>query len=186
MTERLARYGLICLIVLPLWVLLRRPWKRPFAREAALCAFVLLTAALLVMALEGAWAAPHQMLADAKERIASGRGVRLTPFSTLRQQWNALPDEEALVQLLGNTLLFLPWGFFLPLLWRRFRGALRLMGMALLLTVCIETTQLFIGRTVDVDDLILNFIGSMTGSGLWWMLHRLVPSTDKLTLEFTM
>ncbi len=182
MTERLTRYGLICLIMLPLWVLLRRPWKRPLAREAALCTFVLLTSALLVMALEGTWAAPHQMLADAKERIASGRGLRLTPLSTLRQQWNALPDEEALVQLLGNTLLFLPWGFFLPLLWRRFRGVFRLMGMALLLTVCIETAQLFIGRTVDVDDLLLNFLGSMLGSGLWQLVHRLVPAADKLAI----
>lgn len=173
MIDRLSRFALICLCVLPVWLIIRRPWKRPRRHEILLSLFVAYIAALLVMALEGAWASPAAMLASARERLASGERIFLTPFTTIGKQIEKLPSDDSLTQLLGNTLLFMPWGFFLPLLWRRFRHPLTLALMCLGLTLCIECTQLFIGRTVDVDDLILNFAGSMCGGGLWWLCHRL-------------
>ena len=167
MTEKLTRFALICLCVLPVWLVLRRPWKRPVKREIALCLFVMYIVALLVMALEGPWASPAAMLQSARERIASMESIYLTPLQTIHQQLSTIDTDESCTQLLGNTLLFLPWGFFLPLLWRRFRRFLPVAAMCLGLTCFIEFTQLFIGRTVDVDDLILNFLGSMCGAGLW-------------------
>ena len=113
------------------------------------------------------------MLASARERLASLKGIHLTPFETIGGQLAALPSDESLTQLLGNTLLFMPWGFFLPLLWEKLRRLLPVAGMCLALTVFIESTQLFIGRTVDVDDLLLNFLGSMAGAGLWRLIRRL-------------
>ena len=173
MIDRLTRFALICLCVLPVWLILRRSWKRPGRREIALGLFVAYIAALLVMALEGDWASPAAMLQSARERLASLEGIHLTPFKTLSGQIAALPSDESLTQLLGNTLLFMPWGFFLPMLWQRFCRFLPVAGMCLALTVFIESTQLFIGRTVDVDDLILNFLGSMAGSGLWYIIRHL-------------
>ena len=70
-------------------------------------------------------------------------------------------------------MLFAPWGFSLPMLWKKFHRLLPVAGMCLGLTCFIEFIQLFIGRTVDVDDLILNFLGSMCGAGLWWIIRRL-------------
>ena len=173
MSEKLTQFALICLCVLPVWFILRKPWRRPWRHEAVLGMFVAYIAALLVMALEGNWASPANMLASARERLGSLEGIYLTPFNTIRQQIEKLPSDESLTQLLGNTLLFAPWGFFLPLLRRCFRRLLPVAAMCLALTCMIEFTQLFIGRTVDVDDLILNFLGSMCGAGLWWIIHRL-------------
>ena len=173
MTEKLTRFGLICLCVLPVWGIVRKPWKRPWRRECMLGLFVAYIAALLVMALEGAWTAPADMLTAALDRIASQEGIYLTPLSTIGKQIRDLPSDESLTQLLGNTVLFAPWGFFLPMLWKKFRRLLPVAGMCLGLTCFIEFTQLFIGRTVDVDDLILNFLGSMGGAGLWWIIRRL-------------
>ena len=173
MTEKLTRFGLICLCVLPVWGIVRKPWKRPWRRECTLGLFVAYIAALLVMALEGAWTAPADMLASARERLAGMEGIYLTPLSTIGKQIRDLPSDESLTQLLGNTVLFAPWGFFLPMLWKKFRRLLPIAGMCLGLTCFIEFTQLFIGRTVDVDDLILNFLGSMCGAGLWWIIRRL-------------
>ena len=150
-----------------------QPWKRPWRRECMLGMFVAYIAALLVMALEGAWTAPADMLTAALDRIASQEGIYLTPLSTIGKQIRDLPSDESLTQLLGNTVLFAPWGFFLPMLWKKFRRLLPVAGMCLGLTCFIEFTQLFIGRTVDVDDLILNFLGSMCGAGLWWIIRRL-------------
>ena len=178
MTEKLTRFALICLCVLPVWVILRRPWKRPVKREIALGLFVAYIAALLVMALEGNWTSPTDMLASARERLAhlddvTKSEIHLTPLRTIRLQLASIHTDESRTQLLGNTLLFAPWGFFLPLLWKKFRRFLPVAGMCLLLTCFIEFTQLFIGRIVDVDDLILNFAGSMCGAGLWWIVCRL-------------
>ena len=173
MTEKLTRFALICLCVLPVWVIIRKPWRRPANREIALCLFVAYIAALLTMALEGTWTSPAAMLQSARERLASGEGLRLIPFETIRQQMSSLDTDESRTQLLGNTVLFMPWGFFLPLLWQRFRRFLPVAGMCLALTCFIEGTQLFIGRTVDVDDLILNFLGSLCGAGVWWVCRKL-------------
>lgn len=181
MTEKLSQFALICLCALPLWLLIRKPWKRRVPREIALGMFVMYIVALLVMALEGNWTSPASMLASARERLSTMDGIRLTPFETVQQQLRTISTDESRTQLLGNTLLFMPWGFFLPLLWRRFRGFFRIALMCLLLTVFIESTQLFIGRTVDVDDLILNFVGSMVGAGAWWVCHRLIPSMNQLS-----
>lgn len=178
MTEKLTRFALICLCVLPVWIIIRKPWKRTAPREIALGLFVMYIAALLVMALEGNWASPAAMLASARERLShlddvTQSEIHLTPLRTIRLQLASIHMDESRTQLLGNTLLFLPWGFFLPLLWRRFRRLLPVAGMCLGLTCFIECTQLFIGRIVDVDDLILNFCGSLCGAGLWWIVRRL-------------
>ena len=172
MTEKLTRFALICLCVLPVWLIIRKPWKRPAGREIALSLFVMYIVALLVMALEGNWASPSAMLQSARERLSTGEGLRFIPFETIRQQFSTIGTDESRTQLLGNTLLFLPWGFFLPMLWKKFRRLLPVAGMCLALTCFIEFTQLFIGRTMDVDDLILNFLGSMGGAGRWWIIRR--------------
>lgn len=180
MTDRLTRFALLCLCTVPVWVILRKPWKRRIPREIALCLFIAYISALLTMALEGSWTTLAAMIASARSRLATMNKIYLMPLTTIRRQLNALPSDEALTQLLGNTLLFMPWGFFLPLLWKRLRPFLIITVMCLLLTCLIEGTQLFICRTVDVDDLILNFAGSMTGAGLWWMTHKICPAADRL------
>ncbi len=41
------------------------------------------------------------------------------------------------------------------------------------LPVLIEFSQLFIGRSVDVDDLILNFAGGCLGAGVYFWGRRI-------------
>lgn len=173
MNEKLIQFALICLCVLPVWLIIRQPWKRPTSREAALCLFMMYLTALFIMALDGAWSTPAAMLASARERLLTRTAIFLKPLSTIRHVLSKFPSDYAYTQLLGNTLLFMPWGFFLPLLWKPFRRLLPITAACLGLTCFIEFTQLFIGRTVDVDDLILNFPSSMCGAGLWWITHRL-------------
>ena len=64
--------------------------------------------------------------------------------------------------LTGNLLMFLPMGFFLPFVSEHMdkRGILRI---AVVVPVVIEMIQLIIGRSFDVDDLLLNFAGIIIG-----------------------
>ena len=68
----------------------------------------------------------------------------------------------AIDNLLGNVLLFVPLGIFLPSLWRTitWRGVL---AVALALSLALEESQLFVIGTPDVDDVILNSLGAVLG-----------------------
>lgn len=70
--------------------------------------------------------------------------------------------------IFGNIILFIPLGIFLPLLSGRYRVFGRVIFFSALCSISIELTQLIlkqfdIYRTVDIDDVILNTLGSMLG-----------------------
>ena len=86
----------------------------------------------------------------------------------------------ALYILLGNIVMFMPFGFFTALLWRGFtwRRAL-IVGAAV--TLSVECWQLAVGRAFDVSDIILNTFGVLCGYWVWRAADRLFPRfTGKL------
>ena len=176
----LNRFLLIALTITPVYILLRRPWRYSFRREVVLGCFVLFMAAFLVLALEGDYGPPVQMLQEARRRIRCKDSINLTPFHTISSFFHYMPTDDFLVNIGGNVVMFVPWGFGLVLLWKRFRKPLWLTTLCLLLTVSIEFIQLFVGRHVDVDDLILNFTGGLLGALLWLLLKKRFPSLEHL------
>lgn len=74
----------------------------------------------------------------------------------------------------GNIVLFLPLGLLLPLLWRGWTlGKTVLAGAAF--SFIIEFTQLFTSRGTDIDDLLLNTLGTLCGYGLYLLLRKALP-----------
>lgn len=72
-----------------------------------------------------------------------------------------------------NIVLFLPFGFLLPLIWKkadRLRHAL-LYGATF--SLLIEVSQLLNNRSTDIDDLILNTLGSLIGFGVFKKISRI-------------
>lgn len=67
--------------------------------------------------------------------------------------------------------MFAPFGFLPAVLWRRSRWY-KALAIAAGVTVTIESWQFFIGRTFDVDDLLLNAAGAMLGWLLWLILRK--------------
>ena len=117
------------------------------------------------------------------------RSINLLPFSekldALACIWNRCPQRWSslrflIVDVLGNILLFVPFGFTLGLaIWpatplaggvkralkQRWWRRMALAGLGL--SLVIELTQLLIpSRATDVDDLILNTLGTMLGAAL--------------------
>ena len=66
-----------------------------------------------------------------------------------------------LKNILGNILLFIPIGMFLKNYFKT--NLLFTILVAFLYSFGIESIQLLIGRVFDVDDIILNLIGSIIG-----------------------
>ena len=62
-----------------------------------------------------------------------------------------------------NICLFIPFGFFLPALWRKFFSFKNTLITALCFTTFIELTQLFCNRLTDVNDIITNTLGALIG-----------------------
>ncbi len=62
-----------------------------------------------------------------------------------------------------NILLFVPMGFFLPILWERCRPMKNTIIHCLWITGIIEILQIFTFRTTDINDMITNTLGGAIG-----------------------
>lgn len=181
MLHYIIRFFIIMLILLPFYLLLRRPWKRERTREYALCLFTLFVLGLLVLALEGTYRAPSEMLQYARWRYRSGYAVNLVPFRTIGSFFRHFIPGVFMVNIVGNIVMFIPWGFGLPLFWKKRQSVLSVLLFSALLPLFIESVQLFIGRSVDVDDLILNFAGGMIGGFGYFLLRRKTDSLNRFS-----
>lgn len=79
---------------------------------------------------------------------------------------NLIPFVDMLSGLTGtllNVALFLPLGFLLPFLSRKYDSLKATMTTALFTTVSIELLQIFTHRATDIDDLITNCLGAFLG-----------------------
>lgn len=173
---------IIILAVLPVYLLIRRPWRQKTARAWIQTAFAVFMAALLILTLQGQYRSPVAMVQSAILRIENGVGINLVPFRTVAGFFTHFSADRFLVNIVGNIVMFMPWGFGPVLLWKKKQTVLSVAARSLALPVFIETCQLFIGRSVDVDDLILNFVGGCLGAALYFAVRRLAPGVAELAV----
>jgi len=68
------------------------------------------------------------------------------------------------VNLVGNVLAFVPFGFILPIIGKRLRSMWKVTVLGFLLSLSVELLQLiFKVGCCDVDDLLLNTLGALLG-----------------------
>ena len=111
--------------------------------------------------------------------------IKLVPFDIIVFELTNTSFYIAFVQIIGNVVMTVPFGILFPLIFQLKRKYLY-MAFAILLPVSIESLQLVLDlslgtyyRTVDVDDIILNFSGIMIG----YLVCKLLP--DKLKSKLT-
>lgn len=81
---------------------------------------------------------------------------------------------EALVNLIGNTAMFLPIGVIWPLVFPRLDSHGKVIAAGVGFSLCIEILQLpFFDRVTDIDDLLLNSLGYLAGYGLYLLVKRI-------------
>ena len=72
--------------------------------------------------------------------------------------------KELLLNVIGNTAMFIPSGIVLPIIYKKLNSFLKVIGVGALISLCIEILQLpFFERTSDIDDLLLNTLGAGIG-----------------------
>lgn len=78
-----------------------------------------------------------------------------------------------------NIIFFMPFGFLLPTLWKKYRSFLKTLSYGIIFSFIIEIGQLFTkNRATDINDLIMNTLGTIIG---WIMFNSLRKVFKKLT-----
>ena len=166
--------------------LYRRGLQSGVVREIGLFVFVLFCAGLAALTVfpSNFWTVSHWQEAF--------QGLRpffpITPLSESVQYIGWTPTlfrgdtlgEGGFHMVAANALIFVPIGFFANLLWRRSRWWKGL-AVGFCVSFTIEFLQLFVNRSTDVDDLILNTTGAFLGGMIALLLGKLAP---KLTRKF--
>ena len=104
-------------------------------------------------------------------RLKSGYRINLVPFETTSSFFNFHNRDFFFINIIGNIILFVPIGFFLPALWKFWRSWKKIVLFSFLFPSLIEISQLFSNRYVDVDDVILNAFGIVLGYGIYVLLN---------------
>ena len=92
-------------------------------------------------------------------------------FWTYREQLGFL---AVAANLLGNVVGFMPFGMILPLICRNARGFFFITFSGFTLSLCVEVTQLMTKLgSFDVDDLIMNTLGTAAGYLIFAVCHSI-------------
>ena len=81
--------------------------------------------------------------------------------------------KEALLNLIGNTAMFIPLGIVWPGVFKKLNTHWKVITAGFGVSLTIEILQLpFFDRATDIDDLILNTLGFLMGYGIYLLVMR--------------
>ena len=111
------------------------------------------------LAAHGWW---HKLL----HRMQTKDKINLQPFLMFKQ------FQIASTQVIGNLVMLLPLGIYIPLLFPRLAGFFKVCIICLSVSVSIELMQLITNaRSTDIDDVILNTSGAIVGYIIYKVLR---------------
>ena len=94
-------------------------------------------------------------------------------------------DEGLGIQIVNNILLFIPFGFALPLNFPRFEKLRYTILAAALLSLAVELIQGYTGLGLcEIDDVMGNTLGAGIGGWLWYYCSKLNKNPRSQTGNF--
>lgn len=109
-----------------------------------------------------------QLLTDTE--INTSGGLNLVPFTEMFRY--RIGSEMFYSNVIGNILIFIPFGYFIS----NYVNASKIshiLFISILSSLTVELVQLQIGRSFDIDDIILNVVGSILGFLLYIALSAI-------------
>lgn len=105
-----------------------------------------------------------------QDDIVSWSSNNFIPFKEI-MRYN-ITSRLFLKNVLGNMIMFLPFGFFLGYYLKLDKPKLNIL-LTLIASFAIETVQMCIGRVFDVDDIILNVLGGLIGYYIYILFRKI-------------
>lgn len=113
--------------------------------------------------------------------------INIMPLKVIIQTYNELLNNNInylIINLLGNIIMFIPFGFFIPLLFNISNKKVIMIGF--LSSLFIELNQLILPRGTDIDDLILNTTGTIIGLIIYKIINKKFKIKEKITKRNSM
>lgn len=82
-----------------------------------------------------------------------------------------------------NIVLFVPFGFFLPLLYKKYHHIKSIVLAGFLFSLSVEIVQMFGWGSTDINDLITNTVGACLGYLVYYLLSKILPSNLRKQLQ---
>ena len=98
-------------------------------------------------------------------------GVNLIPFKEMTRY--EIGSYKFMKNIVGNILLFVPFGYFVSYYCKLPSVKYNLL-ITIITSTSIETIQSAIGRSFDIDDIILNVIGGVCGYVIFLITKKLL------------
>ena len=96
--------------------------------------------------------------------------INLIPLDTISEQVHDIVFDSgyyerlAILNLSANIIMFIPMGFFMPMLWSKLLRFLPCVITGVLMIISVEIVQLFtLLGSFDIDDILLNLAGIVIG-----------------------
>ena len=131
-------------------------------------------------------------LVDLVKEIATGnlngfRSINLIPLASIIEFAKIILEgnfTKGFNNIIGNIFIFAPLGYFLPLLFNKYTRINTVILVGFIISFLFETCQylLYLG-SADIDDIILNLIGTVIGFAFYQIIIRLVK--EKETIKYT-
>ena len=105
-----------------------------------------------------------------KVELNSGSGINIIPFKEIMRY--ELGSRLFIFNVLGNIAVFIPFGFFVAD-YVKAKNIGPVLIISTIVSATVEFVQLEIGRSFDIDDIILNVIGGILGYLLYVALKSI-------------
>ena len=97
-------------------------------------------------------------------------GYNLVPFTEIFRY--KIGSEQFYFNVVGNIVLFIPFGYFIST-YIKPKRILPILIVSVISSATVEFVQLCIGRSFDVDDILLNTVGAIMGFLLYVSLNAI-------------
>lgn len=101
--------------------------------------------------------------------ISAFGGINYIPFTEIFRY--KIGSKLFVLNVAGNIILFIPFGYFITN-YLKTNKHFPIFLLTLITSLGIELVQLYIGRSFDVDDIILNCIGGIIGFAINKVMHK--------------
>lgn len=170
--------AMYCIVATPIYIVLRLLFMRgrvvSWRRELFMLLFFWYSVSIFSQTIIPRLSFGPDGISISRAAYAGSNFVLFHTIQLYAAQLNGPIAHIAFYNLAGNIVLFIPFGLFIPLLWKTMRTPLAMLLVALGIPLFIEGTQYFIGRSVDIDDVLLNTVAIVIGYALFYAAKKII------------
>lgn len=118
--------------------------------------------------------------------ILTVTGIGYTSTMSFRPRISLIPFVDMIsgpIDTMLNVVLFVPFGFFLPFLYKKYHHIKPVVLTGFLFSLSVEIVQMFGWGSTDINDLITNTIGACLGYFVYYLLSKALPNNLRKQLQ---